>query len=106
MIEMILQIVLAIIALGEPIFFYSIYRSKKKAEVTDANSENSLKLIELQEKYIDIIDEKDKKIHELQESNNNLSSELIYYKTTHCELMSCPNRVPPMKSTFLKDEGV
>lgn len=105
------EILIAIVSLAgtllvaEPILFYSIYRRLKKAQVTDVNADNSLKLIEVQDKYIDLIEDKDNKIRELNEELLEASKTIIYYQTLHCENTSCSKRRPPLGGLLKPQEG-
>lgn len=93
----ILGIVLPLLA-GEQILFWKQIKKVKAAEGTNADVSNSLKLVELQEQYINLINGKDEKIRELNNELVKSKEQLIFYKTTHCTNLSCPTRVPPLKN--------
>jgi len=105
------EIIIAVLSLAgtllvaEPILFYSIYRKLRKTKVTDANADNSLKLIEVQDKYIDLIDDKDRVIRDLNDRLLSARETIIYYQTLHCEDISCPKRRPPLGGLLKPQEG-
>lgn len=86
------------VLVGEQILFWRQIKKVKAAEGTSADTENSIKLVELQSKYIDLIEGKDQKIRELQNTLLSTSQELTVYKTLHCDIMECALRHPPLLS--------
>lgn len=83
------------------IFYYKETRKKKSLENDAMASDAWQKLFERTDKELDEAREERKRLEEelqqLRAKINSLEAELSEYKANKCEVLGCPNRIPPRK---------